>query len=438
MSFFNICRANGGRSVFARSIALLIMLLAGLGCCYAQLPEELNDPNAGNPDNFIADPYGQLSPHTKEHINEVLKDLRDRTTAEVGVAVIRTTGDLSTEDYAYRLFNHWQIGKADNNNGVLLLVAIDDRKARIEVGSGVEGAIPDISAMRIIRERIMPAMQEGSVSQAVSTAVDKIYDVISDPDVAAELRSDQDNSAIRSVHAIDRDILVSFIAILAGCVFLFTLVMFLLDYFNSRKRGNYQKALTWRPHIPTYWWGAVFSCGLALPIAILAWWLYRHARDKVEICDTCGAKMQKLSEDKDNAFLSASQDFEEQLGTVDYDVWLCPECGTVERFPYVERQLKYSKCPECNTIAMNLVMDKVVDEPTTKREGHGERIYQCQFCRHRRREGYRIPKKADPAAAALAAGAVAGMLRGNNSGGGFGGGGFGGGHSSGGGATGGW
>lgn len=436
MTFYN---TGAGRKGALRVIAMAVMLLVGMAA-YAQLPEELPDPNKGNPNNFIADPYGELSPSTVNFVNSKLKSLRDATTVEVGVAVVKTTGDLSIEDYAYRLFDHWGIGKPDVENGLLLIIATDDRTARIEVGSGAEGVMTDIAAAKILRKGVVPAMKDYYINQAVSSAVDMINDTFTNPEVGDELRSNEDSGPMDGLKVLDKSVWLSFLMVIAICVFVFTLAMFLLDYFAARKRDNYRRAMTWYPHLKTYWWGAVFSCGLALPIALLAWWLYRRSRDVPEICDTCGAKMNKLSEDEDNAFLSASQDFEEKLGTVDYDVWLCPECGTVERFPYVENQLKYQKCPECGTIAMNLVMDKVVVPPTSQKEGHGERLYQCQFCRHTKREGYRIPKSVDAAGAALAAGAVAGML-GRGGGGGFPSGprgGFGGGHSSGGGATGRW
>ena len=420
-------------------LALIMIILSGMAGAYAQIPENIQNPNLGSPNNYIYDPSGHLSSRTRNEVNAKISDLRKKTTAEVAVAIIGTTDEIGIEDYSYRLFKHWGIGAADKNNGLLLMIVIDDRQAKIEVGSGAEGVMPDIAAGKILRQAVVPAMKEENVNQAVYGAVDMIYDCFTDPDVADELRSDRKEGPMSGVRVIDKDVIFNFLWVVALCVFLFTLGMFIIDFVHARKRDNYRRAMTWRPHLPVYWLCAVLSCGLALPLAFIAWRLYRRSRDIPEICDSCGAKMKKLSEDEDNAFLSASQDFEEKLGTVDYDVWLCPECGTVERFPYVERQLKYSKCPSCGTIAMNLVMDKVVDPPTTRKDGHGERIYQCQFCRHIRREGYTIPRKPDLSAAAIAAGAAAGMMNGGSKGGGGGfGGGFGGGHSSGGGATGSW
>ncbi len=428
--------------IAGRVLLAVVLIICGMAGAVAQPPDEIRNPNLGNIQDFVADPYDLLSRATESHINERLSELREATTCELAVAIIRTTGNLSVEDYAYTLFRRWGLGRADNNNGVLFLVALDDRKVRIEVGSGAEGALPDITCGKIVRTAVIPPLKDGNVNQAVSSGVNMIYEVLTQPAVAAELRHGHTDTAADRIRAIDGHTIWNFLWVTAICVVAFTLVMFFIDLFVSRKRDNYRRAMIWRAHLSTYWWGTLLSCGLALPLALIARHLYRHSRELPEICDSCGAGMRKLPEDADNAYLSASQDLEEKLGTVDYDVWLCPECGTVERFPYVEHQLKYRKCPDCGTVAMGLVMDKVVQPATTQRVGHGERIYQCQFCHATRREGYVIPKKVDPAAAAMAAAAIGAAIgRGGNGGGNGGGptpGGFGGGHSSGGGATGSW
>lgn len=73
------------------------------------------------------------------------------------------------------------------------------------------------------------------------------------------------------------------------------------------------------------------------------------------------------------SLLSDSQDFEERLKTVDYDVWECPECGTIERFPFRARQKKYTECPRCHTVAMCLQCDMIVRQPTVRAEGQASR-----------------------------------------------------------------
>ena len=442
MSPFLFATARSPRGL-RRLLLTLVLTIVGLAGAVAQPPDEIRNPNLGNVGYFVADPYDQLSHATEEHINQQLKSLRKATTCELAVAIIHTTGDLSIEEYSNRLFNRWGLGRADKNNGVLLVVATDDRTVRIEVGAGAEGALPDITVGKILRNSIVPALKDGNLNQAVAGGVDMIAEVLVQPEVAAELRSSHTDGAIDKVRAIDSNTIWNFLGITAICVLIFALVMMLIDLFRIRGVHNYTKAMILRPHLTTYWWCAGLSFGLALPIAIVMWLVYRRARTVPMKCGNCGATMRKLDEESDNAYLTPSQDFEERLGTVDYDVWLCPECGSVERFPYVEHQLKYRSCPHCHTVAMRLSMDREVQPATTHREGHGERVYTCEFCHGTLSEGYVIPKKVDAAAVALAAGAAASVLgrsgrRGGGGGGGGFGGGFGGGRSSGGGATGRW
>ena len=420
-------------------IALLLALMLSGMVAAAQSPQSIPDPNRGDPGNFIYDPMGLLSAGTADEVNHKIAALRKNNGCELAVAIVSNLDGLDVNDYAYQLFRHWGVGMKDKNNGVLLLVAPNERQARIEVGSNLEGILTDVACSNILRHYMRPAVKSENMSQGVSNAVGAISDALSDEAVAKELAAPGDGLRDR-IRMLDSNVLMSFVVIIAVCFFIFALILWIVDFVNSRGRDNYRRAMVWRTHLATYWWCAALSLGTALPIALIAWLFYRHARDVKEICDTCGAKMNKLSEEEDNNYLTPSQDFEEKLGTVDYDVWLCPECGTVERFPYVEKQLKYSECPNCHVIAMNLVMDKVVTPPTTKSAGLGERLYQCQYCGHKKREQYRIPRKNDDGAAgALLAGAALGaMASRGGGGGGFSGGGFGGGHSSGGGASIGW
>lgn len=422
-----------------RLMVMMMAIVGGTSALQAQAPTDLINPNVAHPDEYISDVFGYMPAKAERKINAKLGELRQKTTCEMAVAIIRSTSGMPISDYAYELFRKWGIGKSDKNNGVLLIIAIDDRKAFIATGSGAEGVLTDIACSNIIRQDIRPAMRDNSnLSQAVNSAVESVYAALTDPAVAEELRSEQGTTAMGTIRSLNSHVIWQFVDVIVALVFLFIMGLFFVDLYSTRKRDNYRRAMIWRNHLSTYWWSAIFSLGTTLIWAVLAWILYHRARDVPEICTTCGAKMKKLSEEEDNGCLSDSQDFEEKLGTVDYDVWLCPECGTIERFPYVEKQLKYRECPHCHTIAMNLVCDKVVQEPTTQREGLGVKTYQCQYCRKGHDEPYRIPKKTDPTAAIAAGAVLGGMMRGGGGDGGNIGGGFGGGTTFGGGAGGGW
>ena len=410
---------------------LTLLIIAASSAIMAAFPP---NPNIGNPGNYISDPTHLLSPQTAAEANRLLQDCRNQTSAEVAVAIVDQLGDMSIEEYASSLFAEWGLGKRDRDNGVLIVISTGARQARIEVGYGAEGIITDALASGIIRHEIIPAMKNGDIDQAVAGSVRQITATLEKPEYAEELRSRYADGQ-RPMETIDSEIIWNMILLVAGCTFLISLFIFISTFPKTRKRNNYEKSAIWRKRLPGLWICSALSLGASIVFALVAFLLYRHYRRKPLRCDTCGAKMHKLSEEEDNLLLSESQDLEERLDTVDYDVWECPQCGTVERVPFPKRQTKYTPCPACGTIANHLVCDKITVPATTSRPGHGEKIYKCEYCHNQTRLPYVIPKKDD--GALLAAAALGAMAGSRNHGGGFGGG-FGGGSSGGGGASGGW
>lgn len=420
-------------------LTLVLMAFQAMARDYA--PADIPNPNKADRRVYVADPENKLSQSAKARVNQLAGALRQSTTGEVAVAVVPSIGDYDIADFGEKLFESWGLGKSDKDNGVLILIALDQRKARIQTGYGVEGVLPDISAKKIIDRSIIPNMREGNLDGAVVTAMEDVSNVLTDPEAAEELRSSEKDAWYTTEGGISGDDIRTFVNWLVGILFLFACSMFIYDLFNSRGKDRYRKALIWHNHRTAYWILAAGTLGLGLIPAGLAEWMRWRARNKPMKCPTCGAKMRKLNEEEDNELLSPSQDLEEKLNTVDYDVWVCPDCGTVERYPFRTKQMKYTECPNCHTVAMCEVRDHTLVPATVRSQGTGEKIYECQFCHHQNRRRYVIPKKPDPAAAAVAAGAILGSGRGGGSGfgggGGFGGG-FGGGHTGGGGASGGW
>jgi uncharacterized protein len=141
--------------------------------------------------------------------------------------------------------------------------------------------------------------------------------------------------------------------------------------------------------------------------------------------------MKLIDEINDNSYLTPAQDCEEQLNSVDYDVWVCENCGEVKVLPYVNKTAGFSVCPECGARAESFIANDIIQRPTQFSEGIGRKTYTCRNCHNNRTELYKI-EKLPPII--VAGGGFGGGSRG---GGGFGGG-FGGGHTGGGGASGGW
>lgn len=403
-------------------------------------PDQMVNPNVANRYDFVCDPAHLLSEGTVRGVNERLYQLRQTTTCEVVVVVVPDIGDITIEDWCEQVFTRWGVGKKDKDNGAMLAIVTEQHRVRIQTGYGVEGVLTDLACNNIIGQAVIPAMRDSNdLNKAVNDATALMYDALTDPAVAEELRSAQPDNYSGTLETLSMDVVWEFLQIVALCAFLLCMAIFIYDLRSTRRLDNYSRAQTWRKHLKTLFWVGVVSMGSGLIFWLIALWLYRIYRTKRIKCPTCGARMKRLSEEEDNQLLNDSQDFEERLNTVDYDVWECPTCGTIERFPYKVSQNKYTECPRCHTVAMCLVRDVVSQPATTRREGLGEKIYECQFCHHQEHKPYRIPRKEDPSAALAAAAILGAASRGGHGvgGGGFGGG-FGGGSTGGGGASGSW
>lgn len=119
------------------------------------------------PYKYINDYVGIIDKAIAEKIISLGKELEDKSGAQLTTVIIDTIGNMTIEEYAVELFRKWGIGQKGKDNGVLLLVAIKDRQMRIEIGYGLEGAIPDGKAGRIRDEYIIPYFKEGDYSKGV-------------------------------------------------------------------------------------------------------------------------------------------------------------------------------------------------------------------------------------------------------------------------------
>lgn len=130
------------------------------------------------PAGYVNDFAGLFSPDFREELEKELSDFEKETTAEIAVVTIESLDDYSVEEYAVRLFEEWKIGKKEKDNGILLLIAKQERKIRIEIGYGLEPVITDGRAGRIIREEMRPSFKKENYEEGVKLAVAQIEDYI--------------------------------------------------------------------------------------------------------------------------------------------------------------------------------------------------------------------------------------------------------------------
>lgn len=115
----------------------------------------------------VNDTAGLLSPGTAALLESLLKTHEDSTSNQVALLTIASLEGEALEGFSMRVAEAWKLGQAKKDNGVLLLVARDDRQVRIEVGGGLEGVLPDITCGRIIRNEIVPRFREGDYDGGV-------------------------------------------------------------------------------------------------------------------------------------------------------------------------------------------------------------------------------------------------------------------------------
>jgi uncharacterized protein len=149
--------------------AFLILLLAVPAWAQVAVP-----PLKGR----ITDLTGTLKTEQVASLEQMLRSFEERKGSQIAVLMLRTTAPETIEQYALRVAEQWQVGRKKLDDGVVLVIAKDDRAVRIEVGYGLEGVLNDATASRIIREVIVPRFREGDFYGGVSAAVDRMIRVI--------------------------------------------------------------------------------------------------------------------------------------------------------------------------------------------------------------------------------------------------------------------
>lgn len=412
---------------FLLVVAIVCGVIAGYG---ARSVDDIPNVHLADARRYVSNPDGVLTSLAVARLDTILGSLWAQTSSEVVVVAVDEVDGGDVDAFATELFTRWGIGKRDNDNGLLVLISRSDRMAVLRTGYGLEGVLPDVVCGRIIRNQMAPYYKEGDYDGGTLAAVSRIADIISNPDVAAEVMSKYAND--------ERRYEPEDFTPLWNMLFVYLIVMgcigFLLVWANLRKsRGKSpQERYIMLNQLRT---PLLVLCGVGLGAPLLSYLLMsgklKKLRNSPRKCPNCSHPMVKLDEEKDNYYLTPAQDTEEKINSVDYDVWLCDECGERDVIPFVNSESNYNVCPLCGARACRLEAVRTVVKPTTTREGRGEKVYMCLSCNRRSVVGYMIPKVVVPPVV---------ILPGSGSGGGsgFSGGSFGGGMTGGGGASGGW
>jgi len=156
--------------VLARGLCLLALFLASL----AVHAEVAVPPLKAR----VTDLTGTLAPSQRDTLERELQAFESRKGSQIAVLVVPTTQPEAVEQYSLRVAETWKLGRKGVDDGVLLLVAKDDRELRIEVGYGLEGVIPDAVAKRVVSEIIIPYFKQGDFYGGIHAGVTRLIRLV--------------------------------------------------------------------------------------------------------------------------------------------------------------------------------------------------------------------------------------------------------------------
>jgi uncharacterized protein len=170
------------RASLARACAWLVLAVAAGLALAASAQQWAPDSSGLAPIPALAarvtDLTQTLTAAQRAQIESKLADWESRTTNQLAILIVPSTQPEPIEAYSIRVAEAWKIGRKGSDNGVLIVVAKNDRKVRIEVGYGLEGSLTDLTSRRIIAEDIAPKFREGDFAGGLNAAVDRIADVV--------------------------------------------------------------------------------------------------------------------------------------------------------------------------------------------------------------------------------------------------------------------
>jgi len=327
----------------------LLLLAVGFLLLTASLHAETvgSVPNPRERDGtWVTDQVGVLDAKDRALLDGLLDDLEAGNGTELAVAVIDRTDGRSPKDFATDLFNRWGIGKAGVDNGVLFLVVMGARRIEVEVGDGARRHVSDGRVADILARHVVPAFKAGKPSAGIVAGVVNLVNALKGVDYSTEPRG-----PMEAPSGEPRD-----------------------------ERPLLERARDWV-------YGILVAIFLPCILLVRSW-----LRNRQRYCQHCTTGMQRLDETADDAHLDDGQRLEERLGSIDYDVWVCPACYENLVIPYASWFSSYSRCRSCNRCTCE-VTSKTEVWPTYSSSGRGRRYYHCKYCDWRHTETYTIPRK---------------------------------------------
>ena len=373
------------RLVAAIAVAFLAVISAFSAS--AQVPAVVR---GGRPRAHVVDETGTLSAADRTKLERLTQSIRETTKADMMVVIIPTTAGEPQRRFATALFNHWRLGNGARNDGILLFVALADRKSEIILGDGLDSPGQRSASQRIMDQVMVPHFRAGRPGRAIfdgaTACVTDIVGVSAEQPDVVDTPSRPATTAGVVVEPAPAPVSAPVSALVAEQPDRGESVTFPTDV--GRGAEPIQPVQPWTPPprfqrepetmsdpvgmMVLLGGGAAAGAGGIAAIRSLS----RYRRRK---CSKCGTGMTLLNEGADDASLSPTERLEEQLGSVDYDIWTCPTCPYVEKSRYGAFFTSYATCPRCQAVTKSQTVSRL-QAPTTFSTGLERVNERCQAC----------------------------------------------------------
>lgn len=423
---------------FLNFLILCLVLILPLSA-QVYTPEQVPKLYARDSLHMLSDPAGYIPREEQAEINRALTRLRLQRGIEFAVVVVPSIGDADIVEFGTNLFRLWGLGSKSQNEGLLLLMAIEQRQSRFETGYGLEGTLTDVYQSRILRGEMRTQMRAEDYGGAVLTAIEGVRQALEREDFQGTRQSARGS----------RELQISWTAL----GFFYLIIVLAASYSawsslaETERRGR--RSTPWLrmqlPQLPPRMARHALLLGIiCLPVGIFFFLDARRRQERLAQlathCPQCGEeRLTLLTGDERWHYLGELARLEEELGSRRYQVYRCGHCHYSE--PVAEDLgTHWSVCERCGGRTREVVNVRTIIIPGRGR--YQRTTLRCRHCGHSQYQDRRDTSSEDLAMASLL---MTGLLGGgrHRGGGGFGGGGFaggsfGGGSSGGGGATGSW
>lgn len=310
---------SGSASVLFLTLSAWLSVLPA----WATSVEEVSNPRDTN--TWVSDESNVIDAGTEAQINAAIQKAEQEFGVEIAVVTVDDVDTATPKDFATKLFNHWGIGKNENNSGLLVLLVKNARRLEMETGYGLESVLSDGWLKSMQGRAMVPEFKKGRFGVGIRRGVEESITRLRD----------------------NRDGIVTSIE-------------------NPKEPDGPPSKLPWLALF-----GAVGAAGVGGGRA--------YRRRKKTRCPTCAGTLVMLSEEEDDDKLTDAQLTEEIVGSVDYQYWFCEEDGYT-RLDRIDKWFSgYSKCKSCEARTLQVTTTNIV-AATEYTRGVARVTTECHHC----------------------------------------------------------